>query len=244
MLTIFKRNKPIVVDAFVNNESIAHYTPLVKSQEVLPDWWKKMSGKTQAQAHNGIIIEGPTIKRCDSVLNLLTRGFVIPLWSDCILETREDGAHRYSWPCDDNLPMVPHAENQTGSALAQHIHLKIINPWLVQEKDGAEFFWTSVDYHTPDTMFNYRVVPGITEFKHQHSLHINMFFPCQDSRIELSRGQPMAQLVPISDRPVDIRCHAVTDAEYKRIERVTNYASKFFGQYKANRKTNRSWSLQ
>jgi hypothetical protein len=243
LFSIASKPKKITVDAFVNNESINHYTPLVSARELLPDWWKKMSGVTSAQAPNGIIYEGGTIKRCDSILKHLTSGFIIPLWSDLILETSERSEFRSIWSDGNNLPVVLQGTNQAGPVLEQHLHIKIHSPWFIQERTGVRWQFLQPDYHIVENMFDLRVAPGSLEFREQFSSHINTFMPVKNARIELARGTPIAHLVPHSDAEIEIKTHVLSQDEYDRIGSVTNYASTFLGRYKKNR-THKAWRLK
>lgn len=235
MFSIFNKPQKITVDAFVDNASIEHYTPIVPARKMLPEWWKQMSGTTEAYAPNGVEYQGGTIKRCDSILKLLTSGFVIPLWSDLILETSERGEFRSIWSDSNNLPCMLQGTNQAGPVLSQHLHIKIHSPWFIQERTGVYWQFLQPDYHITDKMFDLRVVPGQLEFRKQFSSHINTFMPVRNARIEMSRGQPLAHLVPLSDARVDVRTHVLDSQEYARMTQVTNYASTFLGRYKKNR---------
>lgn len=243
MFTIFNKPKTITVDAFVDNESINHYTPIVEARKILPEWWKQMSGLTDAYAPNGVYYQGGTIKRCDSILKLLTSGFVIPLWSDLILETSERREFRSIWSDGSNLPVALQGQNQAGPMLSQHLHIKIHSPWFIQERTGVHWQFTQPDYHIAQHMFDLRVIPGQLEFREQYSSHINTFMPVRDARIELSRGMPLAHLIPLSDQPVKVRTHVLSSEEYRKLAQVTNYAGVFVGRYKKN-KSHKPWRLK
>ena len=57
-------------------------------------------------------------------------------------------------------------------------------------------------------LLQYRVLPGVTEFKYQHATHINMMFPRKPQEVTtvlIPFGTPLVQMVPVTEREIDIR---------------------------------------
>ena len=139
MFNIFLKKSKIVVDCFTTNSVINDLHPIASANNFYPEWWKRLESTVMANGPSGVLRPEGTIKRCDGVLDLYKQGFVIPLWSDLIIETTEEGNYRYQFPTDGNPPITNHLAAQMGPAFEKLMHIKVISPWLAEEKSGVKF---------------------------------------------------------------------------------------------------------
>jgi hypothetical protein len=226
---IFFKRKKIVIDAFTYSSVAYNVFPIEKAIKFTPDYWKKLPVSQTEKTLQGIQYEQPTLKRCDGFKSLYTNGFIVPLWTDIILESLGDS---WAFKCaDDNTGITYHPAKQMGEGLQQLHHAKILSPWIFKEKTGVNFLWMEPTWNSIDYNYNLRVVPGVLDFKYQVGVNINVFFPKIPHRIELDAGIPIAHLIPLSENEIDIRNHLISKEEYEKIKSI-DYKFAFIGGYK------------
>jgi hypothetical protein len=231
----FKKNK-ITVDAFTKISGICEMFPIRPAAEFLPQWWKNLPAQYSTQDQNGLDITRSTLKRCDGFTSLYRAGFVLPMWVDTIIKTTNDGKWAYRLASNDTQTMIDsHPSSEFGNSFNSWIHMKIHSPWLLKEKSGCRFHYSAPIWNQIESLDNYYTPPGIINFQHQFSTHINLLFPKKDTQLTISAGTPMAHIVPLTDTTVEIKCHAVTTEEYNQIY-LKNYVGSFLGSYKKNKK--------
>lgn len=236
MMFLFK-SKPIVVDAFTKNAGIYEYFQPASAMNFVPTWWKNLPKNIDVVRH-GISIPHATMKQCDGFIEQYKNSFIVPLWADLAIETREDGYWSYVFSTEDTPNINEHQEHMTRDvdAFKHLIQLKLTTPWLFTEKDGVKFqlmepFWNRIE--RTDTL---HTAPGILNFKDQNAV-VNVFLSQkQNQTIRMQSGDPLLQYVPLSDRKVVVKSHLVDDTEWKRIHDRKMYVSSFSGVYRKNKK--------
>ena len=227
----FKRKK-LVLDAFTDIASAHKFYPITSMRDAYPDWWKKLPPLVTAYNSVGLEFPGSTIKKCDGFLALYARGLNIPLWCDLIIETDADGNYKYQLALhSDPSPVSEHSREQIGPEFDDLIHLKLHNPWVFSEKTGVEFYFAPAWWNQIKLAPNLFVPPAIVNFKYQQGAEINLFFPKINNRIELNAGQPMVQLIPLTEHDIDIRCHLISKDEMKK-RIALHTATTFHNAYK------------
>lgn len=206
----FKRSK-IVVDCFTSNKSAYELFPIDHSIKFVPEWWKNTPKEYVVRE----LFPVSTIKRCPAIINQYKHGIILPLWSDLAISVRE-GAKWEAMFSDPRAAIEPHDANQWKSYAnpAEFTHLKLKSPWAIKTKD--EIYWT---YNKPVWNFpaenNLIITPGIVEFKHQHSTHVNILVPLQPKPpYVISSGQPIAQMIPLTEKEIEVRTHLISEDEY------------------------------
>ena len=207
----------------VGLESIS---PVKKSNSFIPSWFKDMDdyiirqpnpsglpnafGKTKETAKKH---SGGTVKRCPAIIDLITEGFIIPMWCDFLLQ-RDNQVLEYD---NKNFPYGIEFHSN------QQIHnwklkkgdfregVKFNNPWRIYTPPGY-----SVMFIAPYYQFEQRftVLPGIVETDSYH--HIN--FPTimhtkKDTIIE--RGTPFIQVIPFKRDDWNFDVSTMTPAQTK-----------------------------
>ena len=209
----FKRKK-LVLDAFTTVTAAYNFYPVTRMKNVYPDWWKKMPATVSQTNSVGLKFPTATIKKCDGFLSLYATGFNIPLWTDVIIETDLDGSYKYQMALGmDPSPVSEHGREQMGPEFDELIHMKLHNPWTFSEKTGVEFYFAPAWWNQIKLLPNMFVPPAIINFKYQVGAEINLFFPRINNRMELDAGQPMVQLIPLTEHDIDIRCHLISKDE-------------------------------
>jgi hypothetical protein len=227
----FKRSK-VVVDCFTLNYGIEKLFPIQETNNFYPEWWKSLPKSYEKPNQWGLGIPQPTMKGCIGFINLYTHGFVLPLWTDLLMQTTKDSwLYEFAAPND----IVSHDEQQFGEPINNYHHIKITSPWFLVEKSGINFMWTVPTFNNIENLGSYHILPGIMDYKYNIGTNINMLLPKTDNKILLKAGHPMAHIVPITDKAVELRTHVITQQELNKIE-VRIYDSSFTKRYNVNKR--------
>jgi hypothetical protein len=237
MFDIIIKRKTITLDCFTSNPAIVEHFPIVKANKCYPEWWKNLESHFVAEnSQSGISHDTPTLKRCDALLSLYSKGFCIPMWSDLIIETNSQGEYRYQYSADELNPIVSHSERQLGSGFNNMQHLKMLSPWIIGEKTGVDFYFAGAQWNLINNMFKINIVPGVVNFRDQMSTHVNMFLDKKANRIEFTAGKPLVHVMPLSEYNIKIKNHLVTEKEFENKMLRYSFLSSFMGRYKKNAK--------
>lgn len=227
-MIIFKR-KAIQLDCFTAMPNTYKFTPIELSNNFLPAWWKKLP-KT---AQNWAVMDAPTMKSCAGLVDLYTKGVMLPMWSDLDILLRPDSG--YDWKFADGQSIVePHPMFQTGSFLSDigYVHMKIFAPWRFTCKED-------IDWHFAQPVWNheaakdYCVPSGVLNFKYQHHVNINVLLRGTLNNIHIPHGHPMAHIIPLSERPVKVHNHLVSEEELRKHNfQSTTFKGSYYKQKK------------
>lgn len=213
MFFFFKR-KTIVVDCFTTSPSAAGVAPIEKTAKFIPDWFKNLPSTIEAENKYGLKIPFSTIKSCPGFLDLYKQGFIIPLWSDFIIETNND-AWRLQF-ANIKYNVESHHSNQLSSDFYEYHHVKLISPWTFREKTGVNFIFMNPMWNQVNNWKDYYIVPGNINFKYQNSSNVNMFFPKVESKLHLKVNTPLIHVIPLSDHKIDIKIHIISEADHEK----------------------------
>ena len=226
--------KKIVLECFTSNAAVHKLFPIAAANNHLPKWYKKIPQTIIEVDENGVEFPLPTFKRCDGFTRLFNTGWVLPLWSDTILETDEDGSWRYrvSEAAQEHPPPVSfHSKEQLGNSFPNHTHLKMNVPWMVREKTGVPFYFNQNTWAIKEHWDHLTVVPGMINFKKQNAVHVNMFLK-KGIKITLEHNTPLVHCVPLSESKLEIKNYLVSDEEYRHLVQPTYFQFSFVGKYK------------
>lgn len=233
MFDIISRLRPVVLDCFTKNANLYQYHPIAKSKEAYPDWWKSLKPIVDRAVPN-CPINRPiaTLRICSGLIDTYKNMLSIPLWCDIKVKTNGEG--QMAWLCstqDTNIenhirPQFDHEE------FDNLIHMKIMVPWILQEKFGVNFQLFQSDWNTPSNIFKYRVPSGVTNYKYQNAVHCNIFLPNVENDFDLKAGTTLLNLMPLTERKVIVKNHLIDSAEYLKKEQLSMYPNTFVARYK------------
>lgn len=228
----FKQSK-IVIDCLTTNINAFDYFPIQKSASFYPNWWKNLPKYNNVQHANGLEINKSTMKGCDGLLSLYSQGFMIPIWSDLVIETQGTN-YRYQF-ADETSIIGHHDLQQMSQEFSNFVHVKIQSPWRLKENKGIKFAFIQPSYNQVKTLLDWQVLPGVVDFKYQSATNINLIC-AKGRRFEIAAGLPMAQLIPLSEKEIDLRLHMVdfNDVEHKRM--LNNHYPFFVGSHRKLKK--------
>lgn len=208
-------NRPVVLDLYTARKDIFEFSPPVKAAKTYPEWWLKLP---KAEPRGSMLGSSRTMKNCVGFTNLFKHGLVIPMWSDIEISVGPVGSDFMQLQyADGKSEAGVHPESQRGTYLPDSLyqHVKLTSPWRAKCSDDIEWAFVQPvwNFEHPDKI----IIPaGVTEFTHQSATNINLFIPRteQTSVLSIPHGQPMAHLIPLTDRPVEYRVHLTTQEKF------------------------------
>lgn len=226
MFFFFRRPK-IVVDAFIRQSHchLHEYFPVESANHFIPEWWKKAPKGNNTELMTNKKSPRPkettSVRRCSGIVDYYnSNSIIIPLWMSCVLEySSEDSKFGQLWASQDqNIFIKYHEPDMRGPDYAKNFHhFKFISPWKFKEKSGINFYFGQAFYNfdIPDEVV---MPPGILNYKYQHATEINFFVrkPLGQlvKKIEFKAGQPLAYVLPITEKKLELRTHVIPDDEY------------------------------
>jgi hypothetical protein len=238
MLNFLK--KPITLSFYTN--SVWAYERAQWQKAVLhkPQWWKDLPVATEERVLE-LGGEAANMKGCVGFNDLYNRSFVLPLWSDLILEIGGvQNPDYWSYQFADNRSVVEvHPVSNRGDFLPhnQWQHFKLVSPWIATCEEDLSMMYTSASYHQKDpTRF---FSPHATvNYKDQLNTDLHIFLKrSQTSRRELFKaGEIMSMVTPLTDRKVVIKHHLVSDDEFIKIHSSRMQRLSFAFSYRKQQK--------
>lgn len=231
--------KPITIDFFTTDPGAYHHAPVVKSNKMMPEWIKTVKSRPHTFGGND-----NTIKQCNGFVDYFKNSYTIPLWSDVDIYIGEEGGIEYSYNFADRKSVIEHhPDDQRGDYLPQlkYQHLKFISPWAAVSNKSVNVHWTSPTWQidSPEKMI---ILPAVVDYAYTHSTNINVIIPRakEGKEFRLYTGQPMANLIPMTEKRVEAKCHLVDEKEFESImlhAGSNTYFKNAINRHKANPNT-------
>lgn len=208
---MFFKKKKIILEAYAPIGDLVDLFPPVRADEITPKWYQSLPAKP---------MPGLTVKHCPGIRDMLSKGFIIPLWADYNVTIASHGLCDITSGMENTNvpPLTSHPiDFQAANAWPNHINLKFNNPWVFWCSEPIEWVWvqpTMWQQHPQELI----LVPGITEFRYQSTANINTITALPDEPVTLSfkAGTPMAQLVPLIKDDWELKVDVLTPDIYAR----------------------------
>jgi hypothetical protein len=214
-MDIFFRRKEIVVDCFTFNTGAAKLFPISKGTDYLPSWWQKLP---KSYVKQNEFWPSPTMKTCQGLMNFYKESFIMPLWSDLIINVSDKSQARINWQyADFQSNAVSHTQTEWDQWLSpkEYGHLKIVAPWLLASKADVKFLVTDVSWNRNN--FNDYFIPnGIFDFTKSVDPNVNIMIPFNEKsrNISFTAGDPLVSLIPLTENKIKIKTHLVSEDEF------------------------------
>lgn len=211
MYNIFKKKEKLKLEIYTHNGQLMDMFPPALMKDAIPNWFSKMSNDKQKPYH--------TVKGCPGIQHLYGKGISLPLWSDYSVEVGTTNIENIDWPKKSNQPGAEsHAlELQAPDAWPGYASVKFLSPWFFVCQEPVPFVWLQNVWGYNDPQ-QFTIVPGVTEFKYMHQTHINTLWKIDGTprKEVIKAGTTMVQLIPLTDRPLEISINLITEDIYKR----------------------------
>lgn len=224
---MFKRNF-INVDCFTTSQTIEQSFPIQRASRYVPDWWRSLD--TYLLTNNKVTGKpsmSPTMKTCYGFVELYKHGLVMPLWSEVDLFVEPNNYFFHG--ADHKFRIGSHPVEEWGNNFPDHFHMKLISPWAIKENTGVKFIVAPCVWSHFADVPDLRILPGIVNYKYQHSTNINWFVPKINKHIKLNVGLPLVQMVPLTDKKVKVKTHVIDEKEWTKMELYPH--NRFIGSF-------------
>ena len=203
--------------------------------QAVPDWWKAMTPYTKTEDNpkgNKLIVSnrnsnaGP--KKCVPMLDALTSGYIIPLWSD-VQVVNQNGFKLVSWRTSENV-FEQHGEQanevQTPVGFNSEV-FKFQNKWRILTPKGYSCLITQP--------FGYRqtgvqAIPAVIDTDRSSLEILPPVWFASDFEGILEKGTPMVQVIPFKRSDWKAEYSYLKDNEYKKLE-DRNFGSTIINHY-------------
>jgi hypothetical protein len=243
------KKKPIVVHAITYRPDVFTYSSIESANNFYPKWISSMPNICDSPITdfskpiypNHSIHPYTTIKKCVGINGLYSKGFIIPMWTDFIMDLSQEGTHSYFYEFSDSATtLVTHSDEQFNYLLPKDtLHIKIESPWAFYCDEDIKFSWNEPTWNYQlDNILDFKILPAIINFKYQVNTSINMFVKRRESsyRLSIPFGTPLAHLVPLTERKIEIKPHLVSREKYNNIRvSMGGGLQKFTGRYLMNK---------
>lgn len=234
MLTILNRLRPIHLDLFTSHAVAYEYAKPERAVKFLPDWWKRIPNIDPTASTE--LHPKTTMKRCAGFIDLHRNSWILPMWAD--LNIKLHGAeldNTFDWQFADLCSVVTqHDASQAGSLFSDSdlINVKIISQWLCSSKTPAKHAFVQAHWNQ-QFQLDYLIPSAVIDYSEQTATHINMLLTRASQRrlVELKFLTPMAQMIPLTDRPVKLHHHLISRAEYDEMNFRSAKRSNFNGSF-------------
>lgn len=213
----FLSRKTIELTAITNRLDLVNYAPVSKSSEYIPKWWKQLPSTLEVDN----LYDAGSMKYCSGVLDIFSKGFVIPMWSDLSIEIGKIGTTGYRYQfADEKSFLDSHSDRQRGSFAKSDIwqHIKLVSPWRFYCEENIDFllldsFWQKSD------ITSFTTPPGIIKFNEVTTCNINLFYKREETNKKhfIEFRTPIAQIIPITDKKIRLKVKCVDDAQMQSI---------------------------
>ena len=226
-------------------QGLEEIVPVKPSKFFLPEWFKGMSnyieqdamhekGKPHYFGKKGLTAKnhtGATVKRCPAIVDLITEGFIIPMWCDFLIqrdmETLEWDNKNFKYGIDFHTKEQIKGWNLKKTDFPEGV--KFINPWRIYTPKGY-----SVMFMTPTYQFEKRftVLPGIVETDSYHHVNFPSIWHTTKDAI-INRGTPFIQVIPFKRDDWDYKTSQMNeeDLDFDEREKV-ELSTKFKNAYR------------
>ena len=209
---MFSKRAPRV--QFLTEEKFSGVLPRPRrSSKFMPSWYKDL------QKNGPTAIGAGTAKACVPMLDALSNGFIVPLWSDLYVKrTIEDGNVSITMTFSSDISELDsHGPEQVGEKFPITSEIfKIENPWRIKTPSNYSVLIKSPPHG--NNMFN--ILEGIVD---TDTFHLPINLPCQwigghEGEWLIPKGTPLYQVIPFKREAFEIECGVQDEVELQQMK--------------------------
>ena len=164
-----------------------HLAPPIHAKDYYPRWYKNLSRQDDQNKK--------TLKTCPSIFDIMTEGYIIPLWLDLkiknyngVFEWDNNGVDEitietFGPSAVDGMPLNDSTQNTV---------FKFVNPWNIITPPGWSVYITQPWYHRN---LDFEILPGIIETDSYHQSNLPFIYKSVGDAF-YKQGTPLAQVIP------------------------------------------------
>ena len=223
MLFFFKE-KPVEITAYCRPgfNFANEFSPITPAKNLLPTWWKDTPSSSFSWEER---IGKNTVKSCPGIINTLTTGLIIPLWSDLALQYNDI---EYAYNFSDKISSLDmHSEEESPGYYKDYWHFKITSPWLLET--SVKLLYTQPTYlqETPYPFISpYGIVSPVKDLT---GTNIFLFIRKeeQNSRLMLKQGLPLLHIIPLTDKKIKFSIKQISNEDFLRKSNIIGIRNRF-----------------
>lgn len=181
----------------------------------IPRWMMEKPGLVDSE---GLDHKVMSIRNCSAISELYASSLQLRAWCDYdLLVDRDRGIYK----SESTGEAETHPAEQYSGGFPGWAHLKLLQPWFFKEKTGVYWSWQEDTYNREDLGL-YRILPGVVEYRYQHSTHVNIVVPKPrvanvNYKISIKAGEPLILIRPEAQGArVEVRTHVCTQDELEK----------------------------
>lgn len=212
------KNKSITLDCFTYIEALPQLFPILPTNKALPYWYRNLPPDVRVGNNTFPTLTRSTVKGCSGIKDFFKNSITIPNWIEHRFSVEPNG-NTHFMALREDLKCESHDKNiEMGSGFPKYTHIKLTSPWRFRETTGIKWIFTQAAWHQ-DNPCEFSIPPGIIDYKFQHTTNVNILLPWPENNnkeIIIQSGQPLVNIIPMSDKTVNIKMHVVSREELQK----------------------------
>lgn len=235
---IFFSTVPGLSDAF----------PILPATKAMPQWMKTAQSKFMEAKENANGMRFSHITRCPGIVEIMTKGYVVPMWHDVMVETDFRKGPGFGWTVptstlaeelmkeknllgthssDGVMEFIPRTHNQS------KIFMKINTPWHIVTPKDVKVLFLPISY--PDDSM-YESTTGILDTKITTEINVQGWWNLLNGRHLLPAGYPLMQILPLTDETFKLTVRDANESDQEWLKKRKYFNSFSFGPLKGSLK--------
>ena len=240
---LWKKNTSLTIEfscRTTKEDDVAHFLPPAPASHYIPDWYKKISKnvrldltgtkydsndydykkhKEHVICRSGKVNTTGTVKTCMPMRDMLTTGYIVPLWVDWAAEINfEKNLQNFSWtyPCTWEVISTHHRGQFEGCPVEKNVVndtlLKLNCPWRFKTPPG----YSTLFIPPPVRELKFEIVPAIVDTDTQHEVNFPFSYVGPDGDYVISKGEPLILAIPFKREKWSHIVRAETEKEMNK----------------------------
>lgn len=181
------------------------------AKHYIPQWFKDLPLDVEG---------GPTVKHCPSFPDYFSQGYILPMWTDVLLQKDNNG---WQWKTPiNNFAVEAHGDGQfldyvdaSFNGVPGQFVFKTLSPWRIVTPPGWSVLQLPLFYH-----FNreWSVLPGVIDTDIIHVANQQILYHGDGKEIKIKCGDPLVLYVPFKrSNKLKLEVRHQTKEEEKKI---------------------------
>jgi hypothetical protein len=182
------------------------------------------------------IFNGETVRKCPGIIDYLSQGYVLPMWTDVRLnyESESETWTAFSgrdgrtalWESHGNHQFLDHVRAGYFGRDAKFV-FKAVSPWKIITPPGWSVLQLPLTYHF-DNQFS--IMPGVIDTDMYYELNQQVLYFGDSEDVVIPRGTPLVLYVPFKRESLDLEIRVANESDGKRFASAdTQTVTKFLG---------------
>jgi len=135
---------------FIRDRKLAELPVPQLAANFIPEWYKQVPMVSGPSDFGPAAPPAPSVRRCMPFLDIMTAGYIIPLWCDLAVTRREeDNELSFTWFGGLNYRLIEDQGGAVGIPGADRAY-KLVSPWNIITPPGVSCLFTAPFNHDPN----------------------------------------------------------------------------------------------